>query len=303
MNVFRRFSILLIASATFAGCNSNTPETNATSGSQSPVAGPKAPKLDFTGAKSLQGGLKYKDEDQPTAANAGPDKTLETGDEAVMEYTGSFADGTIFDSNIPKDPSIPEKPPFNFVVGSSPVIKGWEVGLVGMHVGQTRDLDIPSALGYGVTGRPPTIPPNTELFFKVKLLALVKPNQTLVFDTKDLKPGVGKAAVTGNIVTITYDGTLLNGFSFANAPASAPLTFQVGTGKINSTEHIGVSGLAFAVAGMKAGGVRLITLPPEIGYAPQALPSGVPPGSVTQFKVTLLKIAPGSTLPKSAGGN
>jgi FKBP-type peptidyl-prolyl cis-trans isomerase FkpA len=62
--------------------------------------------------------------------------------------------------------------PFSFVLGAGEVIAGWDQGLVGMKVGGTRTLTIPSSLGYGscpVAGSP--IPPNSALVFTVQLVS------------------------------------------------------------------------------------------------------------------------------------
>jgi FKBP-type peptidyl-prolyl cis-trans isomerase len=64
------------------------------------------------------------------------------------------------------------KQPFQFKLGVGSVIAGFDQGLVGMRVGGTRLLIIPSALGYGAAGVPGLIPPNSGLVFSVELLAV-----------------------------------------------------------------------------------------------------------------------------------
>ncbi len=93
-----------------------------------------------------------------------------TGDTVAMNYTGSLADGTVFDSNI--DPKFGHVTPFIFTLGAGQVIPGWDKGIVGMKVGETKTLVISPADGYGATGYPPTIPPNATLTFVVTLLAI-----------------------------------------------------------------------------------------------------------------------------------
>src|SRR5206468_3511521 len=96
-------------------------------------------------------GLKYLDE------KAGTGATVKAGDAVDVHYTGTFKDGKKFDSS--KD----RGQPFTVTVGAGRVIKGWDEGLVGMKVGGTRKLIIPYQLAYGEAGRPPTIPPKSEL--------------------------------------------------------------------------------------------------------------------------------------------
>src|SRR5437762_5083959 len=106
-------------------------------------------------------GLEYLDEKEGTGAK------VKVGDTVYVHYTGTFKDGKKFDSS--KDPG---RDPFSFRVGAGQVIQGWEEGLVGMKVGGTRKLKIPYQLAYGENGRPPTIPPKSELYFDIELLRI-----------------------------------------------------------------------------------------------------------------------------------
>ena len=62
--------------------------------------------------------------------------------------------------------------PFSFTIGDSSVIKGWDVGVVGMSVGGERRITVPAEMGYGKKASVPGIPPNSELTFDLKLLTV-----------------------------------------------------------------------------------------------------------------------------------
>jgi FK506-binding nuclear protein len=62
--------------------------------------------------------------------------------------------------------------PFSFKLGAGEVIKGWDIGVMGMAVGGERRLTIPAHLAYGSKGSPPSIPPNSKLIFDLKVLGV-----------------------------------------------------------------------------------------------------------------------------------
>ena len=95
---------------------------------------------------------------------SGPE--VKNGDTVEVHYTGTFLDGTKFDSSLDRGQ------PFSFTVGAGNVIRGWEEGLIGMKTGGKRQLIIPSDLAYGAYGAPGAIPPNTPLAFEIQLIAI-----------------------------------------------------------------------------------------------------------------------------------
>jgi len=101
---------------------------------------------------------------------------------------------------------------------------------------------------------------------------------------KDLAKGHGKAAKAGETVTVQYDGVLYeNGTEFdASWNRHQPFSFPLGAGQV-------IPGWDKGVVGMKVGGRRVLTTPPELGYGPQG--SGpIPPNSTLVFVVDMLKI-------------
>jgi len=101
-------------------------------------------------------------------------RNAQAGDLVEIRYVGRLADGTVFDGmelgSRLGDDSI------QFVLGRQPAGQfppAWDVGLVGMCVGERRELDVPPVLGYGAKGLPKRgVPPNARLLYDVELLAI-----------------------------------------------------------------------------------------------------------------------------------
>ncbi|TAK57595.1 FKBP-type peptidyl-prolyl cis-trans isomerase [Patescibacteria group bacterium] len=106
-------------------------------------------------------GLKYTDVTIGTGAVA------TAGKDVTVHYTGTLVNGTKFDSSVDRGE------PFTFLLGSGQVIKGWDLGVVGMKVGGKRKLVIPATLAYGPNDYGP-IPGNSTLLFDVELLGVAK---------------------------------------------------------------------------------------------------------------------------------
>ncbi len=93
----------------------------------------------------------------------GEGEAAKMGDTVHVHYTGTFEDGEKFDSSVDRGE------PFSFSLGAGMVIKGWDMGVEGMMIGEKRKLVIPYHLGYGEAGYGP-IPPSATLLFDVELV-------------------------------------------------------------------------------------------------------------------------------------
>ena len=105
-----------------------------------------------------------------TTLKEGTGDVAKSGDTVAMNYTGTFTSGEAFDSNV--DPKFNHVQPFVFTVGAGQVIKGWDIGIVGMKVGEKRRLEIAPESAYGAAGAGGVIPPNATLIFEVELLGI-----------------------------------------------------------------------------------------------------------------------------------
>ncbi|KAF4455078.1 FK506-binding protein 4 [Fusarium austroafricanum] len=110
-----------------------------------------------TGVKVVQGVTI----DDRTIGNG---RTVKNGDTVGVRYIGKLQNGKQFDAN-------KKGKPFSFKAGKGQVIKGWDIGVVGMAIGGERRLTIPAHLAYGSRGLP-GIPANSTLIFDVKLLEI-----------------------------------------------------------------------------------------------------------------------------------
>jgi FKBP-type peptidyl-prolyl cis-trans isomerase len=90
---------------------------------------------------------------------------VKSGDTVVIHYKGTLTDGTPFDSSYDRNE------PYETQIGVGTVIKGWDLGVVGMKVGGKRKLTIPANLAYGEQGSG-QIPPNATLIFELELLEI-----------------------------------------------------------------------------------------------------------------------------------
>ncbi|MBI2888570.1 MAG: FKBP-type peptidyl-prolyl cis-trans isomerase [Candidatus Liptonbacteria bacterium] len=128
-------------------------------GATEPAAPPEnaAAISSITPTIKTQMGLEITDTAQGTGAEA------KAGDKVTVHYTGTLADGSVFDSSKTRGT------PFSFTLGAGQVIRGWDEGFAGMKTGGTRKLVIPPELGYGSAQMGP-IPPNSTLTFVVELL-------------------------------------------------------------------------------------------------------------------------------------
>lgn len=70
--------------------------------------------------------------------------TAAKGNTVRVHYTGTLKDGSVFDSS-----TLNQRPPLEFTVGAGQMIPGFDKGVLGMAIGETRTLVLPPAEAYG----------------------------------------------------------------------------------------------------------------------------------------------------------
>jgi len=101
---------------------------------------------------------------------------------------------------------------------------------------------------------------------------------------EELEPGAGAAAQHGQRVTVHYTGWLTSGTKFdSSKDRGDPFKFNLGRGEV-------IAGWDEGVAGMKVGGRRKLTIPPQLGYGARGAGGLIPPNATLVFEVELLAV-------------
>ncbi len=227
-----------------------------------------------------------------TVLREGEGPEAQVGDTVIVHYIGVRAsDGVEFDN------SYDRFEPFPVVLGAGAVIKGWDDGLLGAQTGQRLQLDIPSDLAYGAEARSEVIGENEALTFVVDVRAvIVKPDvgdkptaagvpesaDAVEVSTVDLIEGEGAVLEEGDTAVIHFvlfrgDTLVALNSTWERGPTQVPMNEQ------------GFTGLVEGMPGMKVGGRRAITIPPESGFGPDGSPeNGLPAETDVVIVVDLL---------------
>jgi FKBP-type peptidyl-prolyl cis-trans isomerase len=100
----------------------------------------------------------------------------------------------------------------------------------------------------------------------------------------DKAVGTGAAAKSGDLVTVDYTGWLTDGTKFdSSIDSGTPFQFTLGNGEV-------IAGWDQGLVGMKVGGVRTLTIPPDLAYGTQGAGGTIPSNATLVFEVKLLKI-------------
>jgi peptidylprolyl isomerase len=166
----RTLTLGLVLALCVPGCKQGTEKSGSTSEQSTTAtatpattpseAVPVLPGAPGSGGKmhKLASGIQYDD------LVVGSGKMAEPSMNVSLHYTGYLMDGTKFDS------SLDSGNPLKFQVAGGQMIQGFDEGVRGMRIGGKRKIVIPWSMAYGEAGRPPLIPPKSDLVFDLELL-------------------------------------------------------------------------------------------------------------------------------------
>jgi len=151
---------------TIAACGNSGIDENATAGRQT-AAEPPASEAIAIEVVEIVPGLSMK------LLQEGTGQAAEVGHTVVVHYTGWLYDESAENNRGKKfDSSVDRGVHFEFPLGERRVIRGWDEGVVGMKVGEVRELTIAPEMAYGDRQVGDLIPPGSTLVFEVELAGL-----------------------------------------------------------------------------------------------------------------------------------
>lgn len=159
----------LLAATTLAACGAgeSTPDTGAAADADTATE-TACPQPDENGTVNIQDGL------VATVVKRGYGRTAQSKDYADVHTTLWLYDENAEGGRGMEIWSSGGQRPFQFQLDAGQVIRGWDLGVMCMLVGEVRELRIAPELGYGERGKPP-VPPNATLLFEIELVKLTAP--------------------------------------------------------------------------------------------------------------------------------
>ncbi|KAL4617747.1 peptidyl-prolyl cis-trans isomerase FKBP10-like isoform X1 [Arapaima gigas] len=203
-------------------------------------------------------------------------RTVHNTDFVRYRYNGTFLDGTPFDS------SYDRKQTYDTYIGEGWLIKGMDEGLLGMCVGEKRNIIIPPFLAYGADGYGTEIPPHASLVFDVLLVDLHNPKDDVVVESLLVPESCPRRSVAGDFIRYHYNGTFLDGTPFDSSyQRDSTYNTYVGMGYV-------IPGMDKALLGVCIGEKRRVVIPPHLAYGENGAGDDIPRFAVLVFDIHVI---------------
>jgi FK506-binding protein 4/5 len=209
------------------------------------------------------------------------------GDRVSVHYVGTLEDGSQFDSSRDRAEH------FTFNLGKGEVIKGWDLGVATMKIGELAEFTVKSEYGYGSAGSLPKIPGGATLVFEVELFD---------FQGEDITPEKNKGVVKriknagegfdtpndGSTVEVNLKGSTVDGGAGGGGgqifEERTALSFMLGEGLEAGVPR----GVELALEKMKKKESCQVTLQPSYGFGGGDAAKGVPAMATLRYEIELV---------------
>ncbi|KAM7381589.1 hypothetical protein PAMA_012431 [Pampus argenteus] len=191
-------------------------------------------------------------------------------------FNGTLLDGTIFDS------SYNRKQTHDALVGEGWLIKGMDEGLMGMCVGEIRNILIPPFKAYGEKGSGTEIPSQATLVFNILLVDIHNQKDDITVENQVVPESCTRKSVAGDYIRYHYNGSFLNGITFDTSyQRNSTYNTYIGMGYV-------IAGMDQALLGVCSGERRRVTIPPHLAYGENGAGNVIPPSAVLVFDIHVI---------------
>ncbi|XP_061611591.1 peptidyl-prolyl cis-trans isomerase FKBP10 isoform X2 [Phyllopteryx taeniolatus] len=155
-------------------------------------------------------------------------------------------------------------------------------GLLGMCVGEIRNIVIPPFKGYGEKGSGVEVPPHATLVFDVLLVDVHNPKDNITVEEQVVPESCSRKSVAGDYVRYHYNGTFLNGVTFDTSyQRNSTYNTYIGMGYV-------IAGMDQALLGVCMGERRRVIIPPHLAYGQGGAGNVIPPSAVLVFDIHVI---------------
>ncbi|XP_067431989.1 peptidyl-prolyl cis-trans isomerase FKBP10 isoform X2 [Thunnus thynnus] len=155
-------------------------------------------------------------------------------------------------------------------------------GLLGMCVGEIRNILIPPFKAYGEKGSGTEIPPQATLVFDVLLVDIHNPKDNVTVEHQVVPESCTRKTVVGDYVRYHYNGSFLNGNTFDTSyQRNSTYNTYIGMGYV-------IAGMDQALLGVCIGERRRVIIPPHMAYGERGAGNVIPPSAVLVFDIHVI---------------